>query len=58
MTRPLDEPKLFALIEEACAGLGDAVNAKPVMEATLRDLYEGVANGMKCTSPPSLPHAP
>ena len=42
MTRPLDEAKLYALIEEACAGLGDAVSAKPVMEATLRDLYDGV----------------
>ncbi len=42
ITRPLDEVKLYALIEEACAGLGDAVHAKPVMDATLRDLYEGV----------------
>ncbi len=40
--RPLDAARLYALIEEACAGLGEAVSAKPVMDATLRDLYEGV----------------
>ncbi|TCV89070.1 ribonucleoside-diphosphate reductase subunit alpha [Sulfurirhabdus autotrophica] len=40
--RPLDTARLYALIEEACADLGEAVSAKPVMDATLRDLYEGV----------------
>ena len=39
---PLDEHKLIALVEAACLGLGDEVNARLIVDATLRDLYDGV----------------
>lgn len=39
---PLDTARLSALIESACAGLGDAVNASLIQKATLKDLYDGV----------------
>jgi ribonucleoside-diphosphate reductase alpha chain len=39
---PLDTARLSALIESACAGLGDAVNASLILKATLKDLYDGV----------------
>lgn len=39
---PLDTGQLSALIESACTGLGDAVNALLVQKATLKDLYDGV----------------
>ncbi|MEO8384185.1 MAG: ribonucleotide reductase N-terminal alpha domain-containing protein, partial [Betaproteobacteria bacterium] len=39
---PLDVPALFTLIEAACAGLGEFVNPKQILDATLRDLYDGV----------------
>ncbi|MDP2829202.1 MAG: ribonucleoside-diphosphate reductase subunit alpha [Sulfuricellaceae bacterium] len=38
----LDEHKLMALVEAACLGLGEEVNARLIVEATLRDLYDGV----------------
>jgi ribonucleoside-diphosphate reductase alpha chain len=40
--RPLDVGALAALIDAACEGFGDHVNAKQILEATLRDLYDGV----------------
>ena len=40
--RPLDVVALSSLIESACEGLGDAVNAKAILDGTLRDLYDGV----------------
>ncbi len=42
VTRPLDMVKLNSLISDACADLGEAVSAQPILEATLRDLYDGV----------------
>ncbi|MDP2785899.1 MAG: ribonucleoside-diphosphate reductase subunit alpha [Sulfurimicrobium sp.] len=39
---PLDEAKLATLVDAACTGLGEQVNAKAIIEPTLRDLYDGV----------------
>jgi ribonucleoside-diphosphate reductase alpha chain len=40
--RPLDIANLEALITSACANLGGEVDPKRILDATLRDLYEGV----------------
>ncbi|WP_374317756.1 ribonucleoside-diphosphate reductase subunit alpha [Aquabacterium sp.] len=40
---PLDLPRLQALIEESCAGLGDDVKAAPILAETQRNLYDGVS---------------
>jgi ribonucleoside-diphosphate reductase alpha chain len=40
--RPLDVAGLFAQIEAACIGLGDAVDADKILKLTLKDLYDGV----------------
>ena len=39
---PLDEARLQALVESACAGLGADVKAEPVLAETRRNLYDGV----------------
>ncbi|MFL6564501.1 MAG: ribonucleoside-diphosphate reductase subunit alpha, partial [Burkholderiales bacterium] len=39
--RPLDPARLARLVESACEGLPDA-SAQAILEATLRDLYDGV----------------
>jgi ribonucleoside-diphosphate reductase alpha chain len=39
---PLDAGALRALIESACAGLGEAVGAEPILGETRRNLYDGV----------------
>src|SRR6478609_2444331 len=39
---PLDVAKLESLIVSACANLGGEVDAKKILDATLRDLYDGV----------------
>ncbi len=39
---PLDMPALRALVESACAGLGDDVKAEPILAETRRNLYDGV----------------
>jgi ribonucleoside-diphosphate reductase alpha chain len=39
---PLDEGRLQALIESACAGLGADVKAEPILSETRRNLYDGV----------------
>ena len=39
---PLDAARLAALIESACAGLGQEVVAAPVLAETRRNLYDGV----------------
>ncbi len=39
---PLDTGKLEILITSACANLGPDVDPKKIMDATLRDLYDGV----------------
>jgi ribonucleoside-diphosphate reductase alpha chain len=40
--KPLDFVRLSGLVREACEGLGAAVSPEPIIEATLRDIYEGV----------------
>ena len=40
--RVLDRSALRALVEGACAGLGEAASPAPILEATLRNLYDGV----------------
>ncbi|MFX1673328.1 ribonucleoside-diphosphate reductase subunit alpha [Paraburkholderia sp. A2WS-5] len=42
VTRPLDMHALRALIVSACDGLGDAVNADPIVAETVKNLYDGV----------------
>ena len=42
VTRPFDLPRITALVESACAGLGRDVSARPILDAMYRDLYEGV----------------
>jgi len=39
---PLDMAALQALVEAACAGLGDDVGAQPILAETCRNLYDGV----------------
>ncbi len=39
---PLDIARLTALIEAACADLGEAVDSALIFKSTLRDLYDGV----------------
>ncbi|MET0509523.1 MAG: ribonucleoside-diphosphate reductase subunit alpha, partial [Burkholderiaceae bacterium] len=40
--RPLDLAALTALVETACRDLGDGVAARPVLDETMRNLYDGV----------------
>lgn len=40
--KPLDQGGLQALVESACAGLGEEVTAAPVLAETRRNLYDGV----------------
>jgi len=40
--KPLDRDALHEVIVAACAGLGSDVNAAPIFEATLKNLYDGV----------------
>ena len=40
--RPLDREALKRLLESACVGLEGAADAPSILEATLRDLYDGV----------------
>ncbi|MEM5405234.1 MULTISPECIES: ribonucleoside-diphosphate reductase subunit alpha [Paraburkholderia] len=42
VTRPLDMQALRALIDSSCDGLGDAVNAEPIVAETVKNLYDGV----------------
>jgi ribonucleoside-diphosphate reductase alpha chain len=39
---PLDFDALHALIESACAGLGDGIKSDPILAETRRNLYDGV----------------
>jgi ribonucleoside-diphosphate reductase alpha chain len=43
VARPLDLDRLSALVQDACAGLGEVVGADAVIKLTLKDLYDGVA---------------
>ena len=49
---------LRALVESACTGLDAAVQARPIVQETLRNLYDGIAVQDVVTRPPSWPHAP
>ncbi|HET7401840.1 MAG TPA: ATP cone domain-containing protein, partial [Usitatibacter sp.] len=40
--QPLDTARLEALITSACANLGGEVEPRRILDATLRDLYDGV----------------
>ena len=40
--RPLDRAELTGLCADACAGLGDAVDAERVLASAIRNLYDGV----------------
>jgi len=42
ITRPLDMAALRGIIESACANLGDAVSAEPIVTETVKNLYDGV----------------
>lgn len=42
VSRPLDLDALKARIVEACANLGDVVNADPIVAETVKNLYDGV----------------
>ena len=42
VTRPLDLAALRGIIESACANLGDAVSAEPIVMETVKNLYDGV----------------
>ncbi|MFT3799885.1 MAG: ribonucleoside-diphosphate reductase subunit alpha [Burkholderiaceae bacterium] len=42
VTRPLDLGALRALVDSACANLGDAVDAQAVVDETVKNLYDGV----------------
>ncbi|MBA2350639.1 MAG: ribonucleoside-diphosphate reductase subunit alpha [Burkholderiales bacterium] len=39
---PLDISRLRDLLADCSAGLGDAVRSEPILQATLKDIYEGV----------------
>src|ERR1700742_4224643 len=42
VTRPLDMVALRGIIDSACANLGDAVSAEPIIAETVKNLYDGV----------------
>ncbi|MBT2794900.1 ribonucleoside-diphosphate reductase subunit alpha [Paraburkholderia strydomiana] len=42
VTHPLDLAALRGIIESACANLGDAVSAEPIVAETVKNLYDGV----------------
>ena len=41
-SRPLDMERLTVLVQESCEGLGRAVDPRVILQATVKDLYEGV----------------
>jgi ribonucleoside-diphosphate reductase alpha chain len=40
--QPLDLDRITALVQSACTGLGDVVNAELVIRSALKDMYDGV----------------
>jgi ribonucleoside-diphosphate reductase alpha chain len=40
--KPLDMAALQMVMQAACEGLGNAVNAQPIIQETIKNLYEGV----------------
>src|SRR4051812_21116278 len=43
--KPLDMARLTGLVNESCAGLGADVDSAKILQATLKDLYDGVPMG-------------
>ncbi len=41
-SHPLDMARLTTLVQDACEGLGRAVDPRLILQGTLKDLYEGV----------------
>ncbi|MDO8208569.1 MAG: ribonucleoside-diphosphate reductase subunit alpha, partial [Gallionella sp.] len=42
VVRPLDLDRMTALVQSACAGLGEVVSADVVIQGALKDMYDGV----------------
>ncbi len=42
VVRPLDLDRFTALVQSACEGLGEVVNAELVIQSALKDMYDGV----------------
>jgi ribonucleoside-diphosphate reductase alpha chain len=42
VSRPLDLPRLQALVRDSCEGLGRAVEPEVILQSVLKDLYDGV----------------
>src|ERR1035437_4093731 len=42
LVRPLDLDRMTALVQSACAGLGEVVSADVVIQGALKDMYDGV----------------
>jgi ribonucleoside-diphosphate reductase alpha chain len=40
--RPLNVTRLGELVHSSCVGLGDAVDPKPILQETLKNLYDGI----------------
>jgi ribonucleoside-diphosphate reductase alpha chain len=40
--KPLDLPRIAALVQSACEGLGPEVSPEPILAAMQRDIYDGV----------------
>jgi ribonucleoside-diphosphate reductase alpha chain len=45
LRKPLDLARLTGLVHESCAGLGADVEPAKILQATLKDLYDGVPMG-------------
>ncbi|MDP2247303.1 MAG: ATP cone domain-containing protein, partial [Nitrosomonadales bacterium] len=43
IVKPLDTSLLHAMVTEACAGLGNEVNSRTVVDQAVRDLYDGIS---------------
>ena len=41
--QPLDSKKLESMVAACCHGLGDHVSVKPIVQETLRNVYDGIA---------------
>jgi ribonucleoside-diphosphate reductase alpha chain len=41
--KPLDLARIAAIINAACEGLGEEVTGEPILQAVVRDLYDGVS---------------
>jgi ribonucleoside-diphosphate reductase alpha chain len=56
--RPLDRAALLGLCAAACAGLGEAVIGRTMLDSALRNLYDGVPHGRRAAgADPRRAHA-